>query len=934
MFNGAKVDNLITDKNLIVDKSKLNFELKSKVVLKVVDEIWLSTIESILPALDRALRKPTRFIKETDKILPIEQSKNITARSIQDLSAHSSYIKKGKNNKLIPSKILNVFRDETIETYENRFLNTLVNRLYVFVDKRYKTANLMTVDSQSQVLDIDTIININGKNCKAKINVELDGVGESVDLDSMGENASISRIKRLHSIASSYLHSQICTALGTDFVRPPIQKTNALLKNPDLRQCLALWEFIEGYNNVGYEAISQENILVADENFVDEMLKTVSLQCATFYSLVHADTFETLNSGEETFKPKYSTDDIVQDVSVFDLRDTIYKNLLSVIDSVARKEDVVNIEKEDEIREAMQLAIEKGVLEEEKLLSALRAGQRKSESKSLQIKGSGLDRSFMSKLIQSTAEIQDFYAQIKNHVLSFKGVKNRLSWKHELINKGRTKLAYLYFAGRTLMLSLALNPAEFDVKTFHHKDLSNVKKYELVPFGLRIKSKLALKNALKLIDILMANNQIAFAVEQKEKYKYAYRTDERLIKDGLIKVRDSSLVKQTAPADGMAQEVGFGAKFKYKRSFLSKIIQLDESKKDYYNAIKNEILSRKKVKSRISWAFESFNLGRNKLAKFVVKGKTLCLCLALDPNGVEQSKYHQKDQRDVKSMQDTPLLIKLKSDRSVKNALELVNLVLDNLGAIKFDKAFENFKLPFETDSALIKKGLIKINQTHAVQDDGLTTDNLTADDLPETQVESVDESVDESVVNGEEIQAEVAQTDSVITVTEQAEQTEFVAEPTETTDDSQTIIKSKYSLVIDEPLDDEEEQSQSATETDESQPSDFADLTDVGAHKTFIADEFVDFKTNVSEYDSVFKKYSKEEIDGVIALIKSSTASSVIDQVKSEILIAYKSLCMQNLFTRRKFHKMLTCGDVEKVVFAKDELIKFYFKKIKKNKR
>ena len=92
-------------------------ELKKRYILNAIDETWIEKIEDCLNALDEVTRKPSRFIEETEKVLPIELSRNISSRSLRHLSQHTDYISKVEGDTVTPSKILNVLRDETNKTY-------------------------------------------------------------------------------------------------------------------------------------------------------------------------------------------------------------------------------------------------------------------------------------------------------------------------------------------------------------------------------------------------------------------------------------------------------------------------------------------------------------------------------------------------------------------------------------------------------------------------------------------------------------------------------------------------------------------------------------------------------------------------------------------------------------------------------------------------
>lgn len=147
----------------------------------------------------------------------------------------------------------------------------------------------------------------------------------------------------------------------------------------------------------------------------------------------------------------------------------------------------------------------------------------------------------------------------------------------------------------------------------------------------------------------------------------------------------------------------------YDRSFTAKIIQLKDDSKDWYTQVKNELLSYQKVKDRMSWKKETFRLGREAIARFVVRGKTLCLMLAVEPAGFTGTKFTVEDVSAVASTADTPCLYRIKSARRAKYAKELINAVMKELG-IKKDPNFEpqDYYVPYEGTMGLMERGLIK----------------------------------------------------------------------------------------------------------------------------------------------------------------------------------------------------------------------------------
>ena len=146
-------------------------------------------------------------------------------------------------------------------------------------------------------------------------------------------------------------------------------------------------------------------------------------------------------------------------------------------------------------------------------------------------------RSFMSRLVQSQGDVQAYYGEIKNKLLSYKGVKGRVSWGNESFNKGRTYIAKVNAKSKTLYLYLALDPATLEEGAYNFEDMSGKKKYENVPVLIKIKGPRKLKYALELIDKICNENLALPAVKNFEPTDYTlpYWPTEELVKTGLVK---------------------------------------------------------------------------------------------------------------------------------------------------------------------------------------------------------------------------------------------------------------------------------------------------------------------------------------------------------------------------------------------------------------
>lgn len=173
---------------------------------------------------------------------------------------------------------------------------------------------------------------------------------------------------------------------------------------------------------------------------------------------------------------------------------------------------------------------------------------------------------------------------------------------------------------------------------------------------------------------------------------------------------DENLSDEEVMPDGMEGGVDFANMMKYNRSFIARIIQGTDDQKNYYGQVKTALLSYKKVNSNVAWGAERFNKGRETIARFKIRGKTLCLYLALDPDEYATSVYHHADVSDNKSMHGTPMMVKVKSPLGVKKAIRLIDDMLAKRNGEKHNIAERDYAAmyPYETIEELIEDGLVK----------------------------------------------------------------------------------------------------------------------------------------------------------------------------------------------------------------------------------
>lgn len=312
------IDNIIDEYEVyptIIDKMRngnATMELRKRYFLRAIDESWVTAIEEVLPALDYIIRNPSKFIEEKEELIPVELSRKVSVRTLQHLSQHTNYLRSVEGDQITPSMLLNVYKDETLQTYENKFVNTLINRLFMFVNRRYEIALKAGQDEKTTSIDFKEDFSHDEIKVKLDFHIEISekssGLSDKVERNYSYTTDLWHRVEKLNSIISAYAASEFCTEMGHSYIRPPVMRTNAILKNKNLRQCYELWQFIEGYDGAGYSMLLQENLENIDEGYIKEMYSTLAIQYMLFrYNIRNEFDFDstlasTLSSDE--LKPR------------------------------------------------------------------------------------------------------------------------------------------------------------------------------------------------------------------------------------------------------------------------------------------------------------------------------------------------------------------------------------------------------------------------------------------------------------------------------------------------------------------------------------------------------------------------------------------------------------------------------------------------------
>ncbi len=336
-------------------------EQKNRVLHKVVDERWLTVVEEGIESIFNIVDKPRRFIATSEEVVPVALAKKITADSVRHLSQNTQFIASNEAGEIQPTRILNVTTEESYDLYENRFVYHLIQRLFAFVDKRTDIIFWSTGDETCNVMSMESKIDDAYEEISYKVEMTIKNRQSYVENDT--DNMDLfKRIDRVRRMSRTLRASSFCDIMnGCAKVRSPIQRTNLMMKDPDYRACYKLWQFIEGYDEVGYTIEEQDSALQFDEEYLLQMYINMITNYTVFKSLLESDPrkmSELATEKREPVKPKFIRkieEQIVEDRNIEDveIRKVFVEEVTQAqLDAEARLEDETR--RREELEQSMQ----------------------------------------------------------------------------------------------------------------------------------------------------------------------------------------------------------------------------------------------------------------------------------------------------------------------------------------------------------------------------------------------------------------------------------------------------------------------------------------------------------------------------------------------------------------------------------------------------
>ena len=245
LYNQASVNKI----DSFVKKTNSNLHVTRDYDKVDCDYEWLDIMEDTIRYLDNILRNPNRFIVNEEEVIKIELARRVTVESIKHLSRNTNLIQdyNKKTGDVKPSKILNINKEESYNTYENRFIYSLIQNMKSFIARKKNAGVIESSCTNNKSFEYNATTKVGDELVNVSMNLasKMHTKGDKNNADGL---TIADRIEALELQIADLTNSEVyknLAKLHVALVTSPIKKTNVILKNVNFQYAVKLWNYMQ-----------------------------------------------------------------------------------------------------------------------------------------------------------------------------------------------------------------------------------------------------------------------------------------------------------------------------------------------------------------------------------------------------------------------------------------------------------------------------------------------------------------------------------------------------------------------------------------------------------------------------------------------------------------------------------------------------------------
>lgn len=256
-------------------KNNSNLSVKIDYNKTECDYEWIDIMEETIRYIDNILRNPNRFIVNEEEVIKVELARRVTVESIKHLSRNTNLIQDidKRTGDVRPSKILNINKEESYNTYENRFIYSLIQNMKMYVARKKRN-----IDTSSSLKDNKNLEYIGSTEIgKEKININMVLETKLKEDNNLNTEELLNRINILEQKINDLTYNDVYKTIDKmhiSLVTSPIKKTNLIMKNVNFQYATKLWDYMQSHINDDVKKEEKNKVINNDietKRYLDEI---------------------------------------------------------------------------------------------------------------------------------------------------------------------------------------------------------------------------------------------------------------------------------------------------------------------------------------------------------------------------------------------------------------------------------------------------------------------------------------------------------------------------------------------------------------------------------------------------------------------------------------------------------------------------------------
>ncbi len=309
-------------------------QFSNRKLIKTVDIKWVGAIEESLTGFQTIINTPRNVIKEEELVVNVANAKKTGTEVVQHLAQHANLVEDfdSDSGDVRPARLMQRYREDSTELYENRLVYTALEMAHHFVKIRHDALFSAMADEYGAKLKVESNMDSLTEHVHLDMYMHIKKVENPLDTDDRNSEV-FNRISRLYRVLSMYMNTEFAEKMSKlSRVKGNITKTNVLKKNPSYHKIVELFEFLQSYDSVGYTIRVVEQNPEVNETLQRDIFHNVLFNYLVLKGYLQDEEDRQVSTStkekKRTLKPKFIKEIIEELTEDYDLPDVEVRKVL------------------------------------------------------------------------------------------------------------------------------------------------------------------------------------------------------------------------------------------------------------------------------------------------------------------------------------------------------------------------------------------------------------------------------------------------------------------------------------------------------------------------------------------------------------------------------------------------------------------------------